>query len=88
MVLANFEGKPEPNPVQDVKMMRINEENAEEFDKSHVPEYTYMVADFMKMIAMKHSLPEVTNDEAYNVFVDHVAAKVRELDDERKKAIW
>ena len=38
-----------------------------------------------KMIAMKHPLPKVSNDEAYNVFVDHVAAKVRELDDERKK---
>ena len=36
---------------------------------------------------MKHPLPEVSNDEAYNVFVDHVAAKVRELDDERKEAI-
>jgi hypothetical protein len=34
---------------------------------------------------MKYPLPEVTNDEAYNVFVEQVVAKVRELDDERKK---
>ena len=37
------------------------------------------------MIATKHPLPEVSNDEAYNIFVDHVAAKVRGLDDEGKK---
>ena len=85
LILAKFAGKPEPNLVEDVKMMRSSEENAEELDKSHVPEYTYIVADFVKMIAMKHPLLEVSNDKAYNVFVDHVAAKVRELDDERKK---
>ena len=41
LILAKFAGKPEPNPVEDVKMMRSSEENAEELDKSHVPEYTY-----------------------------------------------
>ena len=35
-----------------------------------------MVVDFVKMMAMKHPLPEVSNDEAYYVFVDHVATKV------------
>jgi hypothetical protein len=85
LILAKFAGKPKPNPVEDVKMMRSSKENAEELDKSHVPEYTYTVADFVKMIEMKHPLPEVSNDETYNVFVDHVVAKVCELDDERKK---
>ena len=66
-------------------MMRSSEENVEELDKSHVLEYTYTVADFVKMIGMKHPLPEVSNNEAYNVIVDHVAAMVHELDDERKK---
>ena len=65
--------------------MRSNEQNAEDLDKGHVPEYTYTIVDFVKMIATKNPLPEVSNDEAYNVFVNHVAAKVRELDDERKK---
>ena len=55
LILAKFAGKPEPNPVEDVKMMRSSEENAEELDKSHVPEYTYTVADFVKMIAMKYT---------------------------------
>jgi len=85
LILAKFAGKPEPNPVEEVKMVRSNEEKAEVLDTSHVPEYNYTVADFVKMISMKYPLPEVTNDEAYNVFVEQVAAKVHELDDERKK---
>jgi hypothetical protein len=66
-------------------MVRSNEEKIEELDTSHVREYNYTLADFVKMISMKYPLPEVSNNEAYNVFVDQVAAKVRELDDERKK---
>lgn len=65
-------------------MIRSSKENAKELDKSHVPEYTYTVANFVKTIAMKRPLPEV-NDEAYNHFVDHVVAKACELDDERQK---
>ena len=85
LTLAKFVGKLKPNLVEDVKMMRNDEGKAEELDKSHVLEYTYTLADFRKMIAKKHPLLEVTNDKAYNVFVDHVATKVHELDDERKK---
>ena len=39
----------------------------------------------MKMLTLKHPLAELPNDEAYNHFVEHVAIKVCELDDERKK---
>ena len=85
LILAKFVGKSEPNPIEEVKMVSNNEEKAEVLDTSHVPEYNYTIADFVKMISMKYPLPEVTNDEAYNVFVEQVAAKVRELDDERKK---
>src|SRR3990170_6521447 len=83
LILAKFAGKLKPNLVEEVKMVRSNEEKAEVLDTSHVPEYNYTVADFVKMISMKYPLPEVTNDEAYNVFVEHVAAKVRELDDRK-----
>ena len=48
-------------------------------------EYNYTIAYFVKMIYMKYPLPEVTNNEAYNVFVEQVEAKVCELDDESKK---
>lgn len=37
------------------------------------------------MLTLKHPLPEVSNDEAYNCFIEHVPTKVRELDDKRKK---
>jgi hypothetical protein len=66
-------------------MVRSNEEKTEELGTSHVPEYNYTIADFVKMISMKYPLPEVTNNEACNVFIEQVAAKVCELDDERKK---
>ena len=66
-------------------MVRSNEEKTEELDTSHVPEYNHTIADFVNMISMKYPLPEVSNDEAYNVFVDLVVDKVRELDD--KKAL-
>jgi hypothetical protein len=39
----------------------------------------------MKTLTLKHPLPEVSNDEAYNHFVEHVATKVHELDDKREK---
>ena len=48
-------------------------------------EYTYTVTDFIKMIAMKHPLPEVSNDEAYKLFVDQVVDKVPELGAENLK---
>lgn len=37
MLIAKFARKLEPNPVEDVKMMRNGEENEEELDKSDVP---------------------------------------------------
>ena len=70
LILAKFAGKPEPNPVEEVKMVRSNKDKAEVLDTSHVPEYNYTVADFVKMIPMKYPLPEVTNNEAYDVFVE------------------
>ena len=85
LTLSKFARKPEPNPIEEVKVVRSNEEKTEVLDTSHVPEYNYTVAYFVKMISMKYPLPQVTNKEAYNVFIEQVATKVRELDDERKK---
>ena len=86
LIFAKFAGKLEPSPVEEVKMIRSNKEKAEVPDTNHALEYNYIIVHFVKMISMKYPLPEVTNDEAYNVFVEHVATKVRELDDERKKS--
>lgn len=85
VILAKFAGKLEPNPVESVKMMRSSEETSEELDRSHIPKQSYSVADFVKMLTLKHPLPEVSNEEAYTIFVDQVASKVCELDAEQKK---
>ena len=58
LILAKFAGKLEPNPVEDVKMVRSNEEKAEVLDTSHVPEYKLHHCRFVKMISMKYPLPE------------------------------
>ncbi|KAE8786030.1 hypothetical protein D1007_40212 [Hordeum vulgare] len=84
LILAKFARKPETNPVEEVKMVRSNKEKAKVLDTSHVGEYNYTIADFVKMISIKYLLLEVTDDEAYTVFLRQVAAKVCELDDERK----
>src|SRR3990170_9082619 len=39
LILAKLAGKPEPNPVEEVKMVRSNEAKDEVLDTSHVPEY-------------------------------------------------
>ena len=45
LILAKFAGKPEPNPVEEVKMVRSDKEKAEVLDTSHVPKYNHTVAD-------------------------------------------
>ena len=37
LILAKFAGKPEPNPVADMKMMRSTEDAPEELDYSNAP---------------------------------------------------
>ena len=53
LILAKFAVKPESNPLENVKMVRSNEEKTEEIDTSHVPEYNYTISDFVKMISVK-----------------------------------
>jgi hypothetical protein len=61
-ILAKFAGKPEPNPVESAKMMRSSEDTSEEHNMSHIPEHTYSVEDFVRMMNLKHPLPEVDDD--------------------------
>ena len=37
LILAKLAHKPEPSPIEEVKMVRTNEEKVEVFDTSHVP---------------------------------------------------
>ena len=87
LILAKFAGKPEPNPIKNVKMMRSDEDMSEGLDNSHAPNHNYSVEDFIKMMNLKHPILKVKDDEAYNNFIDLVATKVGELELEYKKLI-
>ena len=52
IILARFAGKPEPNPVEDLKMMRIERsgEALEELDYSNAPTPEYSVEDLIKTV--------------------------------------
>ena len=50
LILPKFASKLDPNPVEDVKMVRSSEEKTVELDTSYVAEYNYTIADFVKMI--------------------------------------
>ena len=67
IILARFAGKPEPNPVEDLKMMRIKEENGEpeELDYSNAPSPDYSVEDLVKMITVKNPRIDQGNGTMY-----------------------
>lgn len=50
-----FAGKTEPNPVEDLKMMRVeDDEELEELDYSNAPSPEYTVQDLVRMITLKN----------------------------------
>ena len=65
--------------------MRDNEDTTEELDKSHIPEHSFSIEDFLKIMNLKHPWPVVKDDEAYISFIHQFAIKVHELDMECKK---
>ena len=52
LILAKFAGKPEPNPVADMKMMRSTEGTPEELDYSNAPTPNYTVEDLIPRLAL------------------------------------
>ena len=85
LILAKFAGKPEPNPVADMKMMRSTEDAPEELDYSNAPTPNYTVEDLVKMVSMKSPSIEGGNEAAYKEFINQVAYRVRELELEYRK---
>ena len=65
--------------------MRSNEDTTEKLEKSHVPEHSLSIEDFLKTMNLKHPLPVVKYDEAYTSFIHEFAIKVHEFDMECKK---
>ena len=53
LILAKFAGKAEPNPVEDLKMIKVQREDTEELDYSNAPSPTYTVEDLVKRIILK-----------------------------------
>lgn len=82
IILARFTGKPEPNPVEDLKMMRIDREGEapEGLDYSNAPTPEYSVEDLIKMITVKHPGVDEGNGVMYRKFIHVVACKVRDLE--------
>uniref|UniRef100_A0ACD5ULE6 Uncharacterized protein n=1 Tax=Avena sativa TaxID=4498 RepID=A0ACD5ULE6_AVESA len=85
LILAKFAGKAEPNPVEELKMMRIQREEPEELDYSNAPSPSYTVENLVKTINVKIPVSEGSEEAMYQRFVNHVAIKVRELDEEYKQ---
>ena len=66
-------------------MMRIQREDPEELDCSNAPSPSYTIEDLVKRINVKIPVSEGNNEAMYQHFVDQVAIKVRELEEEYKK---
>jgi hypothetical protein len=84
LILAIFAGKPEPNQVEELKMMRVDDEDSEELDYNNAPTVDYTVEDLVKIITLKNPTTEGGSEAVYQKFINQVAIKVRELEDEYK----
>ena len=85
LILAKFVGKAEPNPVEDIKMIRIQREEPEELNYSNAPSPNYTIEDLVKRINIKIPINKRNEEAMYQHFVNQVAIKVRELEEEYKK---
>jgi hypothetical protein len=85
LILARFVGKLEPNPVEELKMMRVHDEDSEELDYSNAPSLDYIMEDLVKIITLKNPTIEGGSEAVYQQFINQVARKVCELKYEYKK---
>jgi hypothetical protein len=89
IMLAIFAGKPKPNSIEDLKMMRIEgeEETPEELDYRKAPSPDYSVEDLVKMVTLKNPGISQGNDTMYPQFIHEVESKVHELEQQYKKLV-
>ena len=85
LILEKFAGKAEPNPTASVKMMRVENEEPEELDFSNHPSPQYSIEDLVKLVTMKSPGIEKGEEVSYKDFINQVAIKVRELENDYKK---
>ena len=86
LILAKFAGKPEPNPIADVKMMRgsTGDDKPIELDYGNAPTPEYSIEDLVKMITLRNPGIEDGSNYTYQMFISQVATNVRELEMEYK----
>ncbi|MEI4927567.1 hypothetical protein Q8G50_34175, partial [Klebsiella pneumoniae] len=70
LILAKFAGKAEPNPIEELKMMRIQREEPEELDYSNAPSPSYTIEDLVKRINIKIPASEGNDEAMYQHFVN------------------
>src|SRR4051794_15680300 len=88
LILAKFAAKPEPNPIADLKMMRIStgDDKPIELDYGNAPSPESSVEDYVKMITLRNpGMEEGSNAATYQMFINQVATKVREIEMEYKQ---
>ena len=85
LILAKFAGKTEPNPVADMKMMRVEDEDPEELDYNNAPAPEYTIEDLVKLVIMKNPGIEGGEEAVYKSFVNQVDVRVRELENYYKR---
>jgi hypothetical protein len=54
LILARFAGKPEPKLVEEVKMMKVDDEKSGDLDYSNAPTPDYSMEDIVKIITLKN----------------------------------
>ena len=79
LILAKLAGKAEPNPVEDLKMVKVQRKQPKELDYSNAPSPTYTVEDLVKRITLKIPVIEGGDEAMYQHFINQVAIKVREM---------
>jgi hypothetical protein len=65
-------------------MMRVKDEDSKELDYSNAPTPNYIVEDLVKIITLKNPTIEGGSEAVYQQFINQVAMKVCELEDEYK----
>jgi hypothetical protein len=66
-------------------MMRVDDEDSEKLDYINSPTLNYTMEDLVKIITLKNPTIEGGSEAVYQQFINQVAIKVRELEDEYQK---
>jgi hypothetical protein len=87
LILTRFAGQPEPNLVEDLKMVRVEDkdESPEELDYSNAPSPDYSVEELIKIITVKNPGIEEGDETIYRQFINEVAIKVHKLESDYRK---